>query len=138
MAEYMASPDSHTALIVQIEDAQAAANAEELLSVPGIDAAFVGPNDIAFSMLKPGERIKADATQWTTFARTPEVLELCASVMKAARKAAIPFGTTTGSWQEAQDWLKRGANFATFGSDFHFIKTGAGHLRRTVPTEEKF
>lgn len=138
MAGYMASPDSHTALIVQIEDAGAAVNADELLSVPGIDAAFVGPNDIAFSMLKPGERINADTSQWTTFARTPEVLELCASVMQAARKAGIPFGTTTGSWQEAQDWLKRGANFATFGSDFHFMKTGAEHLRRTVPTEEKF
>jgi len=135
MGAYMEEPDSHTALILQIEDARLAANAGEVLSLPGIDAAFVGPNDIAFSMLKEGERVKANAGQWTAFARTPEVLDLCSEVMRSAQKAGVPFGMTAGSWAEARQWLERGASFATFGSDFMFLRAGAEHLRRPEPSE---
>jgi 2-keto-3-deoxy-L-rhamnonate aldolase RhmA len=135
MGAYMEEPDSHTALILQIEDARLAANASEVLSLPGIDAAFVGPNDIAFSLLKQGERVRANEGQWTTFARTPEVLDLCSEVMRSAQLAGVPFGMTAGSWAEARQWIEKGASFATFGSDFMFLRAGAEHLRRPAQPE---
>jgi 2-keto-3-deoxy-L-rhamnonate aldolase RhmA len=135
MESYMERPDSHTALIVQIEDARAAENAHEIVAVAGVDAVFVGPNDIAFSMLKQGERVKANPGEWTAFARTPEVLGLCALVMERARQAGIPFGMTAGSYAEAHDWLRRGASFATYGSDFMFLRAGAQHLCRPAISE---
>src|SRR5262249_34116103 len=78
---YMAEADERSTLIIQIESAEAARNAEAIMAVPGIDAVFVGPNDLAFSMLQPGQSFSkpssgsgaADgAAQWTAFARTPE------------------------------------------------------------------
>jgi len=137
MGSYMERPDSHTALIVQIEDARAAANAQEIVAVPGIDGVFVGPNDIAFSMLKAGERVKANPREWTTFARTPEVLDLCAAVMERAREAGLPFGMTAGSHADAHEWLRRGASFATYGSDFMFLKAGAQQLCREADLEAR-
>ena len=38
------------ALIVMLETPEAIANAEEIASVPGVDAVFIGPNDLAHAM----------------------------------------------------------------------------------------
>lgn len=133
---YMASADESATLIIQLEDVRAAKDIEGILAVPGIDAVFMGPNDLAYSMLKPGETLKADFGQWAAFARTPEVLDVCAGVMKSCQSAGMPFGMTAGSMDEARDWLSRGANFVTFGSDFGFLRAGAQHLCGTG-TERK-
>lgn len=126
--EYMARADALATLIVQVESETAARNVGEILAVPGIDAVFVGPNDMAFSMLRPGESL-APSGSWTTFARTPEVLALCEEVLRSSQTAGIPFGMTAGSIAEAQKWLDKGASFVTFGSDFLFLEAGARHLR---------
>jgi 4-hydroxy-2-oxoheptanedioate aldolase len=131
--EYMAKADSAATLILQIESEDAAWNVDEILSLPGVDAIFLGPNDLAFSMLKPGESFSktadevgaADALkQWTTFARNPEVLSLCEHVRQHAEIANIPFGLTSGSMEEAHQWLDKGAAMMTLGSDFLFIRAG--------------
>jgi 2-keto-3-deoxy-L-rhamnonate aldolase RhmA len=129
LGEYMTDPNSRTALIVQIEDAGAARDIEKILQVPGIDAVFMGPNDLALSMLKPGETIRGDASQWSAFARTPEVLELCDRVLRACRAAGIPFGMTTADGTDAGEWFGRGAQFVTMGSDVTFLRAGARSVR---------
>ena len=133
--EYMASADASATLIIQIESASAVARIDEILSIAGIDAVFMGPNDLAFSMLKPGETAaafgrngSAGAQQWTGFARTPAVLALCDRVREAAAARSIPFGMTTASAEDARNWLDRGASFVTYGSDFMFMQAGAKHL----------
>ncbi len=139
---YMAEADELATLIIQIESEDAVRNIEKILEVPGIDAVFVGPNDLAFSMLKPGQSFSkpsagsgaADgAKQWTAFARTPEVLALCEEIHLKAKAASIPFGMTSGSIEEARGWLDKGASLMTFGSDFLFIRSGAKHLCSMPP-----
>jgi 2-keto-3-deoxy-L-rhamnonate aldolase RhmA len=128
LAGYMKQADELATLIVQIEDAGAARNISEILAVPGIDAVFMGPNDLAFSLLGPGEKPAGDPAQWSAFARTPQVLGLCTLVLEACRAARIPFGTTTGSRAEAREWIERGASFVTLGSDFQFLRAGARQI----------
>jgi len=137
---YMPQADELATLIVQIESEQAARNIDEILRVPGIDAVFMGPNDLAFSMLRPGQNIfrategtSGGAQQWTAFARTPEVLSLCEEVLQKTRAAGIPFGMTSGSLSETEQWLDKGAAFMTYGSDFLFMRAGAEHLCKRVP-----
>jgi 2-keto-3-deoxy-L-rhamnonate aldolase RhmA len=129
LGEYMAEADQRTALIVQIEDATAAREIDTILRVPGIDAVFMGPNDLALSMLRPGEVLRGDPSQWSAFARTPEVLELCSGVLEACRSVGMPFGMTAANGTDARQWLKRGAQFVTFGSDVSFLRAGAQCLR---------
>jgi 4-hydroxy-2-oxoheptanedioate aldolase len=128
VAEYVAEADSSAVLIVQVEDAAAAREIEAILDVPGIDALFMGPNDLAFSMLEPGQSIQPRAGEWAAFARTPEAMELCARVLAACRARKVPFGMTAGAIAEAREWIARGASFVTFGSDFTFLRAGAQML----------
>jgi 4-hydroxy-2-oxoheptanedioate aldolase len=136
--QYMAEADKRATLIIQIESEEAARNVDAIMDVPGIDGVFVGPNDLAFSMLKPGQSFSkptsastsgADgAKNWTAFARTPEVLALCDEVLAKAKARGMPFGMTSGSMEEARHWLGKGASLMTFGSDFLFIRSGAPNL----------
>ncbi len=132
--DYMTRADELATLIVQIENVDAARDVDEILAIPGIDAVFMGPNDLAFSMLREGQSFFGNAksgpgaggvSQWTGFARTPEVLDVCDHVMRRCQAAGIPFGMTSASMEEAQHWLAKGAQFMTFGSDFLFMRAGA-------------
>jgi 4-hydroxy-2-oxoheptanedioate aldolase len=132
-SEYLAAGDAACTLIIQVESETAVNRIDEILAVPGIDAVFMGPNDLAFSRLGPGQTLGAARTPdsptsgWTGFARTPEVLDLCERVRLAAATRGLPFGMTSASVQEAREWMARGA-FATFVSDFLFMQSGAAHL----------
>lgn len=48
--DYFANADQETLVVVQAEHIQAVENIDAILSVPGIDAVFIGPNDLAASM----------------------------------------------------------------------------------------
>jgi 4-hydroxy-2-oxoheptanedioate aldolase len=143
---YMAEADELATLIIQVESESGAQEIESILQVPGIDAVFLGPNDLAFSMLKPGQSFSkpSDSTgaaeglkQWSAFARTPEVLALCQTILDKAKAASIPFGMSSGSIEEARDWIAKGASLVTFGSDFLFMRAGATHLCGTPEAKSR-
>ena len=142
--QYMAEANDLATLIVQLESEEAVRNVNAILQVQGIDAVFMGPNDLAFSMLRtgqsfaqrPGGAAAEGLQQWTAFARTPEVLALCAEVARKAAAIGIPFGMTAGSIQEARQLLREGASFVTFGSDFLFLRAGAKHLCEELPAQQ--
>ena len=55
LAETMAAANEQTMLIVQIETKEAIENGDEILAVPGVDVAFVGPTDLSISLGVPGQ-----------------------------------------------------------------------------------
>ena len=48
--EYYAHANDEILVVLQCEHIKASRNADAIFSVPGIDAIFVGPNDLAASM----------------------------------------------------------------------------------------
>src|SRR5450631_940417 len=52
-SSYLATANDEVMVLVQIESAQGLQNVDEILSVPGIDVAFVGPNDLHASLGLP-------------------------------------------------------------------------------------
>ena len=48
--EYYRNADDEILVVLQTEHIQAVEIADEIYSVPGIDAIFIGPNDLAYSM----------------------------------------------------------------------------------------
>jgi 2-keto-3-deoxy-L-rhamnonate aldolase RhmA len=124
MASYIPEADERATLIIQIEDARAAEKIDDILAVEGLDAVMMGPNDLGYSMLKPGDNMRGDPKQWSAFARNPEVIGLCEHVMQRAQKAGIPFGMTGANVDDARDWLARGASFVAYGSDWLFLRAG--------------
>src|SRR5437868_11583049 len=62
-ADYFAHADEEVLVVLQCEHILAVEHADEIFSVPGIDAIFVGPNDLAASMRSPdGKPPTAEAT----------------------------------------------------------------------------
>lgn len=55
MPDFAAQANAHSLVCVQLEHAEAIANADEILAVPGIDVFFIGPSDLSQSMGFPGE-----------------------------------------------------------------------------------
>ena len=54
MGEFVAEANAQTLVCVQIEDAEALPNLDEILEVEGIDVFFIGPSDLSQSMGYPG------------------------------------------------------------------------------------
>lgn len=50
VADYFAQADAQMCLIVQIESVAGVAQLDAILQVPGVDAVFIGPSDLAASM----------------------------------------------------------------------------------------
>ncbi len=54
MSEYAEYANSETLVCVQLEEAEAVRNVDEIVQVPGVDVFFVGPSDLSQSLGYPG------------------------------------------------------------------------------------
>ena len=81
-SDYAKVANDEIMVIVQIESAQGLQNVDEILSVPGIDVAFIGPNDLHAQL---GLVPSSDGAE-------PEFLEALERVKAAARNNYIALG----------------------------------------------
>lgn len=75
MTDFVAQANAASLVCVQIEDREAVANIDEILTVPGIDVFFIGPSDLSQSMGHPGN------------AKAPVVAEAIAQTLAKIRAA---------------------------------------------------
>ena len=80
IADYVQGADEHVSVTVQIETADAVANAAEIAAVHGVDAIFIGPGGLAGSMGFPGRSSQ------------PAVVEAVDATMDAVRATGKPVG----------------------------------------------
>lgn len=95
-------PRGELLAVIQIESRKAVENIEEIASVPGIGAIFIGPSDLSISYGAPNERDDAEIN-----AAIDKVLAVC-------KARDIPCGLTT-SQETVEDYLKQGYKFVTVG-----------------------
>lgn len=94
--------------IVQLETAAGIESAEEIISVPGIDAVYVGPADLAVSYGLPG---RADWKEGPVWDATQELSKLC-------RSKGVDIGTYCSSPDYARDLFENDIiDFAGVGID---------------------
>ena len=113
--EYMQWANDEIFLAVQIETVEAAAVAEEILSVEGIDGCWVGPGDLSYSM---GVDL-SDPTGWQ--AHDDLIVQVFEATMRAGK---IP-GIYTPSASEALRRAEQGGLFLTAGGDGPWVVEGA-------------
>ena len=109
-------------LAVQIESAQAVANAEAILSTPGVDGCWIGPSDLALSM---GISPKDMNTNEEHAQAVEKTLQACKNTGKFA-------GYACGSVEQAAQLAARGFQFLTAGSDIGFLLQGAAAGLKTL------
>ncbi len=113
-SDYYAHVDDELLVVLQCEHIHAVEDADAIFSVPGIDAIFVGPNDLAASMRsKDGRPPSADATR-----------QALAHILATCKKHGVPAGIHCGSADEANQRIADGWQFLAIGSELKMMLDG--------------
>lgn len=96
-------------LCVQIESRKAIENLDDILSVPGVDVAYVGPGDLSQSLGDPGN------------SENPDHVRACRRVVEVARQNGVIPGIYVGSLDNARRWMEEGMRLIGFSSDIRLI-----------------
>jgi 4-hydroxy-2-oxoheptanedioate aldolase len=114
-ATYYARANDEILVVVQAESPQGVANAAEILSVPGVDAVFIGPNDLLAQM---GEtpRMESDS---------PQFVGALEHLLKTARENGVAAGIHTANHEACTRRMAEGFRFMAIASDARFMVAGA-------------
>lgn len=109
---YQDHSNEETAVIVMIETKEGIANIDEILSVPGVDCAYIGPSDLAYALdMKPTGDNRDERHQ-----------QVCMELMEACKRHGVAPGMHTGGLEFTTKWLKAGFQMVTMGSDMNAMR----------------
>src|SRR5262245_1599768 len=114
-ADYYAKADDEILIVLQCEHIQAVRNFDEVYSVPGIDAVFVGPNDLSASMRDAGGKPPSAEVFKQTLA----------DILAGCKRIGVPAGIHTFSVEEAKARIAEGWQFIAINSELKFMTEGA-------------
>jgi 2-keto-3-deoxy-L-rhamnonate aldolase RhmA len=100
-------------IILQIERRQAVEEIEDLLSVPGVGAALIGPNDLSLSLGRRAENMLGDLEE-----PIQHVLDACLA-------RGIPCGIHIANLEWLAEWQRRGMQLICYSTDIKFLRDGA-------------
>ena len=102
-------------VVLQCEHIDAVDQFAEIFSVPGVDAVFVGPNDLARSQYSSDGKAPTATTQEETIQR----------ILKAGRSIKVPVGMHTFTPEDAKKRSDEGWQFVAINSELRFMLDGA-------------
>ena len=117
MKDYIAEANEQTFIIVQLEEQHAVDAAEEIASVPGVDAVFFGPCDFSVLSGIPGQFDH------------PMILRAMEKVAKGARKAGKNWGMPVFNVEHARHVLDMGALITCHSADILILKEGLTRIQ---------
>ena len=119
---YYPTHNENVIVVVMLEHITAVQNAERILSVPGIDAAFIGPYDLSASMGLPG---KLDH---------PDVQAAQQTILDACKKQGVAAGihVVAVDPDEVRRRIEQGFRFVACSLDTAFIIHGCRAILRAT------
>ena len=114
-AEYYAAANREVLVVLQAEHVLAVQNAEKIYATPGIDAMFIGPNDLLSSMGKT-PRMESDDREFVDALR---------HLRETARRYGVAPGLHTGDVEMARRRVAEGWQFIAVASDLAMMNAGA-------------
>ncbi len=109
--DYFANANDEILVILQTESPEGIENADEIYSLPGIDAIFVGPNDLRFQMRGLTGEEPTDS----------EFEAMLTRVLLAGKRAGVPVGLHTSSPEAAKQRIAEGWQLIGVGSDVKML-----------------
>lgn len=124
-SELTARLNQETMIVLQIESAKAVEHLDRLISVPGVDAVFIGPNDLSQTLGIPGD------------AGHPEVVKYVERALKTCRRAHVPCGVHTLDVATAKQWIQKGMRFMGCGNEVTWLvdagQKASTEIREVLP-----
>jgi 4-hydroxy-2-oxoheptanedioate aldolase len=113
--EYYKHANDEILVVLQTESPEGVRNAEAIYSLPGVDAIFVGPNDLTFQMRGSDGKDPS-----------PEEFEaMLQQVLAAGKKCGTPVGIHLQSIEAVEKRIAEGWQFIALGSELRFMVTEA-------------
>jgi len=116
--DYFKHANDEILVILQTESPTGVENAEEIYSLPGVDAIFVGPNDLRFQMRGPDGK---DPSPEEHEAMMQRVLEI-------GKKVGTPVGLHVQSIEDVQRRIEEGWQFIAIGSELRMMISEAQRI----------
>jgi 4-hydroxy-2-oxoheptanedioate aldolase len=125
--DYYAQANDNILVVLQTESPRGVANAEAIYSLPGVDAIFIGPNDLRFQMREPDG----------TFP-TPEAHEAAIQqVITAGKKVNCPTGIHAMDPHDALRRAEQGMRFIAVGSELRFMSQQAQAVLEVIRPQKE-
>ncbi len=118
--KYLEELNRNSVCIIGIESVPAMDNLSEILKVDGIDAIFVGPNDLTISLGIPNQYDH------------PDYESALRKIIKSCKEKRIPVLIHHQTVDLTIKWLKEGAQFVLHSSDRRQIHQGYRHDFNTI------
>ena len=107
--QFIRQANTELLVIMQIETQRGMENLDDILSVPGLSVAYLGPHDLSTSMGMPGA------------VSHPRVVQAITAFLRGCKRHGVIPGIWVDSIQDGQAWMRRGARFMTYGADFSMV-----------------
>jgi 4-hydroxy-2-oxoheptanedioate aldolase len=117
-ADYPQQADDTIVTFAMIETAQALDNLDDILSVEGLDAVYIGPSDLSLAL---GCRPVFDDVD-------PPVAQAIDHILARARAHGLVAGIHNGDPNVALARIAKGFQFVTVGSDARILAAGSQQL----------
>lgn len=124
---YYAKANEEILVVIMLETREAVERADEILSVPGIDAYFIGPNDLHNSLGKP-PAFESDA---------PEFLNALSRIREAGKKFGVPGGIHVADAAAAKRRRDEGYQFIAVASEAGMMLSKATEISNALGLEGK-
>ncbi|GAB4520026.1 MAG: aldolase/citrate lyase family protein [Anaerolineae bacterium] len=110
--EFTRHANDNILAVMQIERKEAIDHIDELLSVPGVDVALIGPADLTLSLGAPSPQ-------------DPMVQEAIQKVIDAGKRHGVATGIHLRDVEQLKMWRSRGMTMLTYSTEVDFILNGA-------------
>jgi 4-hydroxy-2-oxoheptanedioate aldolase len=114
-ADYVERANDQVLAFAMIETREALANLDDILSVPGLDGVYVGPNDLALSLGYPASQ---DSTE-------KEIVDAIATIAAKAHQHGVVPGIACPSGAVARKRIAQGFRFVTPGNQAALMAAAA-------------
>jgi 4-hydroxy-2-oxoheptanedioate aldolase len=114
-----------TVVTIMIETASGVKAMDDTLSVPGVDAVYVGPNDLAVTHGLPPSATVDD----------PRHEQLIRDILAGCQRHRIVAGIHCGSVETAQRWREAGFRMLNVSSDAVFMRQQAAKVLKALAAE---
>jgi 2-keto-3-deoxy-L-rhamnonate aldolase RhmA len=121
---YLKTANANVGVIVQLETKEAVHALEEIGSVPGVDALFVGPADLSASLGHLGDLMH------------PQVLEVMGLAARTARAMGKHIGSLGGTPEQVAQYRALGFDYVALSSDLGLLMRGAQAAVSALRTQE--
>jgi 4-hydroxy-2-oxoheptanedioate aldolase len=125
--EYFARANEEVLVVLQCEHIDAVEAADDIFSVPGIDAIFVGPNDLAASMRSSDGKPPSNE----------ESVRVWKRILDACKRNKVPAGFHCTSAEEVVQRTEEGWQFLAIGSELRMMLNGANDIMQKLTGERQ-